>query len=169
MKGARAVKGQTGDFKKILSGAICREIGARNFYKQISGAIKNADGKERFKRLASDEERHRVKLEGWYKKLFDAKFAADPKELHMAEIKGVHVDEKTGAMAALDIAIRAEMQAEEFYASQAEAVEQNELKDLLLDLSTEEHGHYELLLAERNLLAGGFYWFDMDSSQFLED
>jgi rubrerythrin len=160
---------QAGEFKQILAGAIYREIGARNFYKQISGAIQNTEGKERFKRLSSDEERHRVKLEGWYKKLFDAKFAPDRKELEGAEIKGVHVGKKTGAMEALDIAIQAEMKAEEFYANQADAVSQPEFKELLMQLSTEEHGHYELLLAERNALTGGFYWFDMDSSQFLED
>jgi rubrerythrin len=149
-KGARAMSGQSEEFKRILAGAIYREIGARNFYKKISGAIQNAEGKEKFKRLSGDEERHRVKLEG-------------------AEIKGVHVGKKTGAMEALDIAIQAEMKAEEFYANQADAVSQPEFKELLMQLSTEEHGHYELLLAERNALTGGFYWFDMDSSQFLED
>ncbi|HEY5133845.1 MAG TPA: ferritin family protein [Candidatus Krumholzibacteriaceae bacterium] len=163
------MKEKADDFRQVLAGAIYREIGARNFYKRISGAIKNADGKERFKRLSSDEERHRAKLEGWYRKLFDGKFIADEKELRDAEIKGVHVDDKTGAMAALDIAIKAEMQAEEFYALEAEKVTESELKELLLKLSGEEHGHYELLEAERSSLAGGFYWFDIDSSQFLED
>lgn len=163
------MKEKADDFRQVLAGAIYREIGARNFYKRISGAIKNADGKERFKRLSSDEERHRAKLEGWYRKLFTDKFLADEKELRDAEIKGVRVDDKTGAMAALDIAIKAEMQAEEFYAGEAEKVTESELKELLLKLSGEEHGHYELLEAERSSLAGGFYWFDIDSSQFLED
>jgi rubrerythrin len=110
-----------------------------------------------------------VKLEGWYRKLFEAKFVADTKELEGAEIKGVHVDEKIGAMEAIDIAINAEMKAEEFYAREAGAVDDAGLKKLLMQLSGEEHGHYELLLAERGALAGNFYWFDMDSSQFLED
>ncbi|HVO76381.1 MAG TPA: ferritin family protein [Candidatus Bathyarchaeia archaeon] len=163
------MKEKAEDFKKVLAGAIYREIGARNFYKRISGSIRNAEGKERFRRLSGDEERHRAKLEGWYKKLFNGKFVADKKELDGAEIRGVHVDDKTGAMAALDIAIKAEMEAEAFYASQADSVEESALKELLLKLSGEEHGHYELLLAERSSLAGGFYWFDIDSSQFLED
>lgn len=157
------------DFKHVLAGAIYREIGARNFYRQISEAIKNPEGSERFSRLSADEEGHRVKLEGWYRKLFEAKFTADKKELEGAEIKGVHVDEKTGAMEAIDIAINAEMKAEEFYAREAGAVDDAGLKKLLMQLSGEEHGHYELLLAERGALAGNFYWFDMDSSQFLED
>jgi rubrerythrin len=163
------VGGQTGDFKHVLAGAIYREIGARNFYRTISDSIKNAEGKERFARLSGDEEGHRVKLEGWYGKLFKEKFVPDKKELADAEIKGVHVDEKTGAMQALDLAINAEMKAEEFYAHQAETVENAELAKLLAQLAAEEHGHYELLLAERGSLTGGFYWFDMDSAQFLED
>ncbi len=161
--------GETGDFRKILAGAICREIGARNFYKAISDSIANAEGKERFSRLSGDEEGHRVKLEGWYLKLFEAKFVADRKDLDDAEIKGVHIGEKAGAMEALDLAIHAEMRAEEFYSYQAETVERPEFKKLLEQLAAEEHGHYELLLAERGALTGGFYWFDIDSSQPLED
>jgi len=160
---------QKEDFKHVLAGAIYREIGARNFYRQIAEAIKNPEGSERFVRLSADEEGHRVKLEGWYLKLFEAKFVADTKELESAEIKGVHVGEKTGAMEAIDIAINAEMKAEEFYAREAGKVDNAELKKLLMQLSGEEHGHYELLLAERGSLAGNFYWFDMDSAQFLED
>jgi rubrerythrin len=168
-KGAQAVGGEPGDFRQVLAGAICREIGARNFYKTISDAIKNAEGKEKFARLSGDEEGHRVKLEGWYLKLFDAKFVADKRELDGAEIKGVRVGEKAGAMEALDIAIHAEMKAEEFYSDQAKTIERAELRKLLEQLAAEEHGHYELLLAERGSLTGGFYWFDIDSSQPLED
>jgi len=163
------VKREAGDFKKVLAGAIYREIGARDFYRLIADAIKNAEGKERFRSLSKDEDGHRVKLEGWYRKLFRTAFVAEKKELRSSEIKGVHVGERAGAMEALDLAIGAEMKAEEFYASQAGEVENPELKELLEELSHEEHGHYELLLAERNSLTGGFYWFDMDSSQFLED
>jgi len=163
------VGGETGDFRQVLAGAICREIGARNFYKTISDSIKNVEGKEKFARLSGDEEGHRVKLEGWYQKLFDAKYSPGGKELLDAEIKGVHIGEKAGALEALDLAIHAEMRAEEFYSNQAETVERPELKKLLEQLAAEEHGHYELLLAERGSLTGGFYWFDIDSSQFLED
>ncbi|MCX5752752.1 MAG: ferritin family protein [Candidatus Krumholzibacteria bacterium] len=160
---------QREDFKQVLARAIYREIGARDFYRRIAEAIRNPEGSERFDRLSKDEEGHRAKLEGWYLKLFNAKFVAGRKELDGAEIKGVHVDDKTGAMEALDIAIDAEMKAEEFYSIEAAEVDDAELKRLLMQLSGEEHGHYELLLAERSSLAGNFYWFDLDSAQFLED
>lgn len=163
------MKGSGEDFKHVLAGAIYREIGARDFYRTIADAIKNPEGKKRFSHLSNDEEGHRLKLEGWYRKLYEAPFVADKKESRKAEIKGVVVDEKTGAMAALDIAIKAEMKAEEFYAHQAETVSDPRLRDLLVQLAGEEHGHYELLSAERNALVGQFYWFDMDSTPFLED
>ena len=44
-----------------------------------------------------------------------------------------------------------------------------ELKKLLEQLAAGEHGHYELLPAERGPLTGGFCRFDIDSSQFLGD
>jgi len=163
------VSERRGEFRQILAGAIYREIGARNFYKMISDAIQNLEGKERFKRLSGDEDGHRIKLESWYEKFFEKAFIAEKKELRDAEIKGIEINKKAGAMEALDIAIRAEMKAEEFYTSQAEVVDDPQFKDLLEKLAGEEHGHYESLLAERNSLAGGFYWFDMDSSAFLED
>ncbi len=163
------MKGPKDDFKGALAGAIYREIGSRDFYKRIAEAIKNAEGKERFARLSGDEDGHREKLEGWYRKLFDEPFVPDKKGLALAEVKGVKVDRKAGAMAALDLAIKAEEKSEEFYAAQAESAADARLKKLLMDLSAEEHGHYELLLAERQALAGNFYWFDIDSAQFLED
>ncbi|RJR28725.1 MAG: hypothetical protein C4574_04425 [Candidatus Latescibacterota bacterium] len=160
---------QEAGYTEVLAGAICREIGARDFYRRIAGEIRNPEGKDRFKRLSGDEEGHRKKLESWYEKLFGKRFAADPKMLKETEIKDVKLSKQTGAMAALDLAIKAEAAAEEFYAKQAETVSMPELRDLFVKLSGEEHGHYELLTAERNTLAGGFYWFDMDSTQFLED
>lgn len=162
-------KEQAASYMAVLGGAICREIGARDFYRRIAGEIRNQEGKDRFKRLSGDEEGHRKKLESWYEKLFGRRFVADPAMLAEAEIKGVKIAKQTGAMAALDLAIKAEAAAEEFYAKQAAEVSAPELRDLFTKLSGEEHGHYELLTAERNSLAGGFYWFDMDSTQFLED
>ena len=163
------MNGQETEFKQVMAGAICREIGARDFYRMLSNTIRNAEGKDKFHRLSVDEEGHRKKLESWYKKTFNATFVADPKMLKEAEVKGMRVNGQPSALEALDIAIKAEMRAEEFYSSQAEAAAIPELRELLAKLASEEHGHYELLEAERNSITGGFYWFDIDSTSFLED
>jgi rubrerythrin len=169
MKGARTVSEREGEFKGIMAGAIYREIGARDFYRKIADGIRRPEGKQKFETLSNDEDGHRRKLESWYLKFFGAAFVPDRKGLQDAEIKGVTVSDKTGAMAALDIAIKAEMKAEEFYSAQAQQVTDPQFKELLTRLAGEEHGHYEFLLAERSSLAGGFYWFDIDSASFLED
>lgn len=149
--------------------AVYKEIGARNFYRKIGDRIKNSEGKEKFLRLSEDEDGHRIKLESWLKKLYDVDFVAEPERTAQSEIECVRVDEEAGALEALNIAIEAEARAKEFYSKQAGNTDDPELKALFLNLADEENGHYNLLEAERNSLIGGFYWFDIDSTSFLED
>ena len=155
--------------KVSLEEAIYREIGARDFYGKIADTIRNSEGKELFSRLSTDEEGHREKLAGWYSKLFSEDFETDEGKLRDSEIKGFEVSERTGAMEALDIAIEAESKASDFYSKRAGEATDPGLRDLFLELSEVEKGHYDLLEAERNSLSGGFYWFDMDSSSFMEE
>lgn len=157
------------DLQRAVELAIYREIGARNFYRCISEEIGNAEGKERFSQLSMDEEGHRIKLESWYEKLTGGEFSPDDVKLEQSEIRSFTVKEQTGALEALGIAIEAEAQAREFYAGQAETASDPELKQLFEKLADEEAGHYALLEAERNSIIGGFYWFDMDDTRFLED
>jgi rubrerythrin len=157
------------DLQKAVELAIYREIGARDFYKRISEEIGNADGKEKFSQLSRDEEGHRIKLESWYEKLTGGEFSPDDVKLEQSEIQGFTVRQQTGALEALGIAIEAEEQAREFYAERASSASDPELKQLFERLADEEAGHYSLLEAERNSIIGGFYWFDMDNTAFLED
>ncbi len=154
--------------KESLEWAIYREIGARDFYLAIGGRIDNPQGKKRFLQLSRDEEGHREKLELWHERLF-GRFETDNRKLREAEITGFDVEAQTGAMAALDIAIEAESRAMDFYTERARAEVDAELKKFFFTLAEEEKGHYNLLHAERNQLVGGFYWFDMDSSSFMEE
>lgn len=157
------------EMKQAIEIAIYREIGARNFYRRIADQIENVEGTERFQRLSDDEEGHRVKLESWFKRLFETDFEADPEGIKQSEIGDYQIDKQTGAMEALNIAIEAEAKAQEYYITQSEKAESPELKTMFQNLAEEEQGHYNLLEAERNSLIGGFYWFDMDSTSFLED
>ncbi len=157
------------DLQQAIESAIYREIGARDFYRRISEEIGNDEGKKKFSQLSIDEEAHRVKLESWYGKLTGGEFSPDGAKLEQSEIRGLDVDEQTGALEALGIAIEAEAQAREFYSGQAEKVSDPELKQLFEKLADEEAGHFALLEAERNSIIGGFYWFDMDNTAFLED
>ena len=152
-----------------IEDAIYKEIGARDFYRKIGDRITNNEGKEKFLQLSADEDGHRIKLESWLKKLYDVDFVAAPERTAQSEIECVRLDEKAGALEALNIAIEAEARANEFYSKQAGKTDNPELKALFMKLADEENGHYNLLEAERNSLIGGFYWFDIDSTSFLED
>ncbi|UCF05477.1 MAG: ferritin family protein [bacterium] len=155
--------------RQALELAIYREIGASGLYKTIADTISNPEGKQRFERLSKDEEGHRIKLEKWFEKLFGTAFTMSSEGIKQSEIAGVSLKRHSGALEALDIAIKTEEQANNFYRMQADHADDPDLKALFLALAEEENGHHELLEAERNALIGGFYWFDMDSTSFLED
>lgn len=163
------MSGQDAELRESIEVAIYREIGARDFYRRISEEIENGEGIEKFAQLSSDEEGHRIKLEAWFERLVGERFSAQDERIEQSEIRGFKVDEQTGALEALNIAITAESQARDFYAERAEKTDMPELKELFTNLSEEEAGHFNLLEAERNAIIGGFYWFDIDSTSFLED
>lgn len=154
---------------RAIEKAIYAEIGASEFYRKISEGIDNRGAKEKFTRLAEDENIHRDKLSAWFLKLTGTEFRAEKEKLEKSEIDPSLIKEVNGAMEALDIAIDAESRANAFYLEQAAGTADKDLKKLYADLAKEEEGHYALLSAEKNSLMGGFYWFDMDSIPFMED
>jgi rubrerythrin len=155
--------------KAAISRAIYAEIGAMNFYSRIAGKIENEEGSTRFEQLSVDEKGHRDTLKGWYLRLFGTEFAEDEQVIKSSEISDIRIRGEAGAIEALDIAIEAESQANDYYLAEAERAEDPELKKMFESLALQEKGHYDLLTAEKNALTGGFYWFDMDQSGFLED
>jgi rubrerythrin len=152
-----------------ISRAIYAEIGAMNFYSRIAGRIGNREGSEKFRQLSADEMGHRDTLKGWYSRLFGEEFVESEAGIKGSEIGDIPINERSGAVEALDTAIEAELKANEFYLSEAGKAEDPELKRMFEKLAQQEMGHYDLLTAEKNALTGGFYWFDIDSSGFLED
>jgi rubrerythrin len=151
---------------EALATAIYNEQSAFDFYTSLSDAIKNKSGKEKFKFLASDEKRHRELLEAHYKKLTSGKeFPFDPTKLKAIQVE---VRDNTTAAEALDIGIKAEKEAYEFYSKAAEEIEEPDAKKMFLMLAEQEDGHYNLLTAEKQALTGQFYWFDSDTPGMME-
>jgi rubrerythrin len=155
--------------KDAISRAIYAEIGAMNFYSRMAEKIESDEGSGKFAQLSEDEKGHRDTLRGWYSRLFETEFVENEKEIKSSEISDIQISGQAGAIEALDIAIEAESKATDFYLAEAEKAEDPELKKTFESLAQQEKGHYDLLSAEKNALTGGFYWFDMDSSGFLED
>lgn len=149
-----------------LATAIYNEQSAFDFYTSLSDAIKNKSGKEKFKFLASDEKRHRELLKAHYKKTTGGKeFPFDPTKLKAIQVE---VRDNTTAAEALDIGIKAEKEAYEFYSKAAEEIEEPDAKKMFLMLAEQEDGHYNLLTAEKQALTGQFYWFDSDTPGMME-
>jgi rubrerythrin len=152
---------------EILEIGIYNEISARDFYLSVAGIIKDVSGREKFQLLADDEKRHREILEDWYKKESKGMvFPFDPKKVKKIKVE---VKDHTSAFAAIDIALEAERQAYLFYLEAAKRAKDEKGKEIFEKLSEEEDGHYQKLSAERNAIAGGFYWFGLDQSAPLED
>ena len=69
----------------------------------------------------------------------------------------------------LTLAIEAELATMKFYKESAAAEENKELKEILNNLSEEENSHYEILMAEKEALAGNYFWFSAGDTAPMED
>lgn len=151
---------------EALSLAIYNEQSAFDFYTKLSDTIKNQSGKEKFKFLAADEKRHRELLEGHYKKVTGGKeFPFDS-----AKVKAIKVEvrDNTTASEALDMGIKAEKEAYEFYKKSAEESRDPDAKKMFLMLAEQEDRHFNLLMAEKQALIDQFYWFSLDTPGMME-
>jgi rubrerythrin len=151
---------------EALATAIYNEQSAFDFYTGLSEIIKNQSGKEKFKFLAADEKRHRELLEAHYKKVTGGKeFSFDPAKLKTIKVE---VRDNTTASEALDIGIKAEKEAYEFYRKSAGETRDPDAKKMFLMLAEQEDRHYNLLTAEKQALTGQFYWFDIGTPGMME-
>jgi rubrerythrin len=171
-KEKRVYKEAEGEIKKEVSGlealslAIYNEQSAFEFYVKLSDAIKNPSGKEKFKFLASDEKRHRELLEKYYTQVSGKqKFPFDSNKVKKIRVE---VKDNTTAYEALDIGIKAEKEAYEFYKRSAESSKDPKAKKMFMMLAGEEDKHYNLLMAEKQALINQFYWFGLDTPGIME-
>ena len=171
-KEKKVYKEAEGEIKREVSGlealslAIYNEQFAFDFYTKLSDTIKNPSGKEKFKFLASDEKRHRELLEKYYTQVSgEENFPFDATKVKKIQVK---IKDSTTAYEALDIGIKAEKEAYEFYAKNAESSKNQEAKKMFLMLAGEEDKHYNVLMAERQALIDQFYWFSLDTPGIME-
>jgi rubrerythrin len=171
-KEKRVYKEAEGEIKKEVSGlealslAIYNEQSAFDFYTKLANAIKSPSGKEKFKFLASDEKRHRELLEKYYTQVSGGqKFPFDANKVKKIRVE---VRDNTTAYEALDIGIKAEKEAYEFYTRSAENSQDREAKKMFLLLAGEEDKHYNVLMAEKQALINQFYWFSLDTPGIME-
>ncbi|MDP2960417.1 MAG: ferritin family protein, partial [candidate division Zixibacteria bacterium] len=147
--------------------AVYNERSAHDFYKNLSETIENPSGQERFKFLYLDEERHRKLLEERYLKESGGKsFVFNPRKVKKVEL---NINDQASAKEALDIALEAEREAYNSYMKAASKAKDQQGRKMYETLASEEDKHYQVLMSEKQIIEGGFYWFSLDSSGFMED
>jgi rubrerythrin len=69
----------------------------------------------------------------------------------------------------ISLAIETELAATRFYKEGKEAIGEKEFAEILHQLSEEENSHYEILMAEKEAMAGNYHWFSSDFGAPMED
>ncbi len=151
---------------KILEQAMESEKEGYEFYIHASEKTKDPKGKAMFKYLARDEIEHFKTLEDAYNRLKDGEGKGSKTIGHKKKRKGftigsgLRLEESSGDLKALNIALKIEEDAQEFYAKSAEKAKHSDVRDIFLNLSDMEKNHYDLLRYEHDSLTHSGYWCD---------
>lgn len=169
--------------KRILKFGMRLEKQGANFYEYYADQVSNEKTKELFEKLKSMEENHYDLLESKYNELNtkddlkviswktdDNEFFDSPMIFGEAADMISDKDENINIsdLAIIRMAYLIESDFAEFYKNAAEHVEEEEVKNFLLELSEWETGHKDLFYDEyKKLLKES--WDDMDSYLALND
>ncbi len=136
---------------EILGVAVKSEIEAAQLYRHMASQVVNRDLRGRLDFLVHEEEKHRRILEGVYARHFPDVPLALPSQTLVPTIAGA-VAEGAPVPELFRLAMEAERLAEEFYGELAGRTEEANSRTTLTYLSRMEHGHYELLRSELELI-----------------
>ena len=136
---------------EVLEMAIKSEIEAAKLYRRIRGMVANRELKSRLSFLEKEEKSHR--------KLFEAAYARaypeiDPKMSRKSFVPSVEdaIKSKMTIAELFGIAMDAEKMSEKFYADLSKSSLDIQAASMLSYLANVEHGHFELLRNELELL-----------------
>ncbi|MFO7677123.1 MAG: ferritin family protein [Thermoplasmatota archaeon] len=158
--------------KDAIRTAIQMEKDGYSFYQKAAAQTSSDMGKTVFKGLAADELLHlevfqkifenKIGKNEWFELVNTSKKYADidifPKDLQ--KIEGADPD--TNEIDALRIAMDSEQRAIEYYSKIRENIIDNEVKNIIDEIITQEKNHYLILEGEFNHINTTGYWFDFD-------
>lgn len=148
---------------EVLKMAIKGEKDGYYFYNQLFQKADNQDAKRKLQGLRDDEARHEATLLKMYKEHVGGEIGQlPPKGLTpLTEVfrKG-QAEKRTSEMEFIGLAIEAELAATKYYQQQRDLIDDPMFQHIFDKLADEEHGHYELLMAEKEALSGNYYWFE---------
>lgn len=157
--------------KDLLKQAIVAEIDGQKFYKMLVAKTNNPDAKRKLQTLADDEVRHEQLLIKLYKDMHGEEVDQLPKEgvgvlsKFFAENRD---KEDLSEVQYIDLAIEAELAATNFYKDGMKNAPNDEIKKLCEGMANEEYRHFESLQAEKDAIAGNYFWFGYDDGAPME-
>jgi len=156
----------------ILKKAIKGEEDGLHFYSLLAERAQNPDARRKLEGLRDDETRHKATLIGIHRKLVGGEIGKLPAHginaLRKVFAKG-HLDTRKTEMEFIILAIEAELAATKYYREQRDLVADPDFTAIFDQLADEEHGHFELLQAEKEALAGNYNWFAYGDASPMED
>jgi rubrerythrin len=156
----------------ILKKAIKGEEDGYFFYNLLAKRATNAAARRKLEGLRDDEIRHKETLYKLYYKHVGGEIGRLPaKGINaLAQVfKKGHLMELRSEMEYLNLAIEAELAATKYYREERELVDDAKFQKLFDKLSEEEHGHFELLQAEKDAISGNYHWFSIGTGAEMED
>jgi len=153
--------------EEALSMALAAEVESSKLYEKLRDSVKNFVMKDKLQFLIEEEKKHQAIIENLFQKLFPSKKPVKVVKPIAPDIK-IAIEKDSSVLDLLETAIKVEKIFEDFYQDLAEEVEQRGTQEILLYLSTMEHGHYALLRGEYDLCsrdedyyARGDFQYDM--------
>lgn len=145
-----------GEMFDALSRALDLETEGYEFYMRCAENTKSKEGQEMFRYLAEEEQTHYKKVKEIFKNEFRKefeKYEGISEEMGQSgvfeeKVPGGNLDEKSDALDALNIAIKAEVNSIELYEKLAEGSSKPDIKNLFEKLAEEEKKHRSILEAE---------------------
>ncbi|MCP4684927.1 MAG: ferritin family protein [bacterium] len=154
-----------------LKTAIRGEEDGYKFYDLVAKKATNPEAKRKLEGLRDDEMRHKETLRAFYAKYVGGEVGELP-EKGLSVLSDVfrkgHVHDLKSEMEFLNLAIEAELAATKFYQEERNLIDDEEFGKVLDQLADEEHGHFELLQAEKDALGGNYNWFGFDHGTPME-
>ncbi len=147
---------------ETLKIAIRGEEDGYKFYDYVAKKATNKIAKKKLESLRDDEVRHRQTLIEIFKEYVGGEIGELPEKglSVLTEIfKKGQLNKISSEMEFINLAIEAELAATKYYQDQRDLVDDPTFREIFDKLADEEHGHYELLMAEREALSGNYNWF----------
>lgn len=152
--------------------ALDLELEGYEFYTECAKHTENEEGKQMFRHLAQEEEDHMERVAEIYHKKFEDAYC-DYQErdrtitnVFQEKVKGGNLDEKSNAIDALNIGIKAEENSIQLYKKMQKKAEDEEVEKFFRKLVDEEKKHRMILEEEIEYLTetGSFHDFKVVTS-----